>query len=47
VCFVVWLQKIVIIAGDWVNMNGMERVGVVVSRGKVRGSDGTGCEGSR
>jgi hypothetical protein len=30
VCFVVWLQQIVIIAGDWVNRNGMEKVGVVV-----------------
>jgi hypothetical protein len=35
VCFVVWLQQIVIIAGYCVNRNGMGRVGVVVSKGEV------------
>jgi hypothetical protein len=35
VCYVVWLQRITIIAGDWVNRNGMERFGVVVDTGKV------------
>jgi hypothetical protein len=35
VCFVVWLQQIVIIAGDWVNWNEIARVQVVDSKGKV------------
>jgi hypothetical protein len=34
-CFVVWLQQTVIIAGYCVNRNGMERVGVVVSGSKL------------
>jgi hypothetical protein len=48
VCFIEWLQQIVLIATDCIDRNGMERIEVVVSRGKVRGGAvGTGCEGSR
>jgi hypothetical protein len=35
VCFGFWIQQIVLIAGDCVNRNGMERVEVVASNGKV------------
>jgi hypothetical protein len=44
--FCLWLQEIILIAGDCVNRNGMERFGVVIISGKV-GGEGTGCECSR
>jgi hypothetical protein len=37
VCFIEWLQQIVLIAGNCIDRNGMERIEVVVSRVKWRG----------
>jgi hypothetical protein len=37
VCFIEWLQQILLIAADCINRNGMERIEVVDSGGKVEG----------